>query len=259
MNHYDQIEDYLNGDLTGADLTVFEEALRRDPGLQMAVEHHRITITHLNALRLRGKIRENIAPPPASGASRMSFSGWLMSAAAVITVVLVATYFIYIRKETPLMADKPVSEEPPISDNTEPRTEIAETPAEMPQKATKTGTADISEKNIALYREAVGAMDDISYTYLDVQEQNDVQLEAKLNGIIDLLRSNRPEKAVPLLEDVLHNPGLPEAYREDAEWLLSVALIKRDRERSKEILRKIAGNPAHSCRVKAIQLLEKME
>lgn len=259
MNQHNYIEDYLNGELTGDELSAFEETLRRDPELQMAVELHRSTITHLHALRLRGKIRENIVPPPVSGASHRSITSWFMAAAAVITVVVVATYFMYTRKETPLMADKPVQEEPTTGGDTVPRTKIAEKATEMPQKEPENGTSGISEKNIALYRETVGAIGDISYTYLDGQEQKDVQLEARLNGIIDLMRSNRPEKAVPLLEEMLINRRLPEAYREDAEWLLSVALINRDRERSREMLGKIAGNPAHSFRVKAIQLLEKME
>lgn len=259
MNHYDHIEDYLNGDLTAGDLTVFEEALRCDPELQMAVEQHRNTIAHLDALRLRGKIRENMVPPPASGASQRPFAGWLMAAAAVFTVVVVATYFMYTRKETQLLADKSVREEPPTRSDTEPRTEIAEKAADVPQKEPDNRTAAISETNISLYREAVGSIGDISYTYLDGQEQKDAEIEARLNGIIDLLRSNSPEKAVPLLEKILDNQKLPETYREDAEWLLSVALIRRDSRRSREILGKIAGNPAHSYRVKAIHLLEKME
>lgn len=259
MNHYDHIEDYLNGDLTVGDLTVFEEALRRDPGLQMAVEQHRNTITHLHALRLRGKIRENIVPPGVSGAFRKSFAGWFMAAAAVFTVVVVVTYFMYARKETQLLADKSVREEPPTRSDTEPRTEIAEKPADVPQKEPDNRTTAISETNISLYREAVGSIGNINYTYLDGQDQKDAEIEARLNGIIDHLRSNSPEKAVPLLDELLDNQKLPEAYREDAEWLLSVALIRRDSRRSREILGKIAGNPAHSYRVKAIHLLEKME
>ena len=38
MNVYDHIEDYLNGDLTGDELSIFEKALRVDPELELAVK-----------------------------------------------------------------------------------------------------------------------------------------------------------------------------------------------------------------------------
>lgn len=259
MNCYDHIEAYLNGELSGDDLGAFEEALRNDTALQLAVKRHQTAIAQLHALRLRGKIRENMVPPTASGATGQSFAGWLRTAAAVVTVVVVATYFIYIRKETTLMADKPDREDTPARGDTDTDTGTAVSPADIPQKEPENGTGGIRKKNIALYRETVGTISNISYTYLEGQGQKDNQHEARLNGIIDLLRNNRPEKAIPLLEELLDNRGLPEAYREDAEWLLSVALITEDEGESREILEKITGNPAHSCRVKAVRLLEKLE
>jgi hypothetical protein len=257
MNCYDHIEAYLNGELSGDDLGAFEEALRSDTALQLAVKRHQTAIAQLHALRLRGKIRENIVPPTASGATGPSFAGWLRAAAAVVTVVAVATYFMYIRKETTLMADKPDREDTPARGDTDTGTAVS--PADIPQKEPENGTGGIRKKNIALYRETVGTISNISYTYLEGQGQKDNQPEAKLNDIIDLLRNNRPEKAIQLLEELLDNRGLQEAYRDDAEWLLSVALITEDEEKSREILEKITGNPAHSCRVKAVRLLEKLE
>ena len=58
MNVYNHIEDYLNGDLTGDERSIFEKALRVDPELELAVKRHQHTIAHLDALRLREKIRE---------------------------------------------------------------------------------------------------------------------------------------------------------------------------------------------------------
>ena len=246
MNVYDHIEDYLNGDLTGDERSIFEKALRVDPELELAVKRHQHTIAHLDVLRLREKIRENLVHAPAAGVSGPTGIWKYTAVAAAIVVLVVAAYFIFGPKEEPLMA---VTTTP----------EIAETPADLPWKGNGRSTGKIIGKDNSLYSEAVAALDEISYTYLDGQDQKDDKLEARLNSIIGLLRNNRQDEAVAMLEVILNSGEGTSAYREDAEWLLSVALITKDREESRKILVKIAGNPAHSYRVKAIRLLEKME
>lgn len=259
MNVYDHIEDYLNGDLTGDERSIFEKALRVDPELELAVKRYQHTIAHLDALRLREKIRENLVHAPAAGVSGPTGIWKYTAVAAAIVVLVVAAYFIFGPKEEPLMAVTTTPEMPSVMDNAPTTPEIAETPADLPWKGNGRSTGKIIGKDNSLYSEAVAALDEISYTYLDGQDQKDDKLEARLNSIIGLLRNNRQDEAVAMLEVILNSGEGTSAYREDAEWLLSIALITKDREKSREILVKIAGNPAHSYRVKAIRLLEKME
>jgi len=259
MNAYSNIEDYLNGELMGEDLLAFLESMRVDPELRLAVEHHQSILSQFETLRLRRKVKNNLMPPP--GRSEFGTAGIkkYMSAAAALAMLITAVYFWVGKRNQPLLADAPAQTDSLPGAQPDSRVENTPPPAELAQNRTEGGNEKIASADYALYRETVSALKYVNYTFMDVHERKDTNLESKLNKVIDLLRNDDQVKAVPILEELLDSRIDTSGYREDAEWLLSVALIMHDRKRCSDMLRKMTENPAHSYRVKAIHLLEKLE
>src|SRR5690349_19245580 len=60
-NLEDKIEQYILGELEGAERLAFENSLKSDPGLATAVDRQRELMQRLDALRLRGKVKDALA------------------------------------------------------------------------------------------------------------------------------------------------------------------------------------------------------
>jgi hypothetical protein len=70
-NPHDRIEAYLLGELHGAELTAFEQALQQDQQLATAVADHRQVLQRLEGMRVRGVVQSALmqSAPPSAGRS----------------------------------------------------------------------------------------------------------------------------------------------------------------------------------------------
>ncbi|MFN0176043.1 MAG: hypothetical protein ACKVU0_15435 [Saprospiraceae bacterium] len=91
-NFYQNIEPYLLGELTGSDLTEFENALQSDAALAKSVAQHQEMLQRLDALRLRKKVKAAIAAPEETSVAMYS-SRKIWAMAAALTVLVAAIWF----------------------------------------------------------------------------------------------------------------------------------------------------------------------
>lgn len=119
-NPDDQIESYLLGELQGAELVAFEQALQRDEELAGAVAEHREVMQRLEGVRVRRAVQSALHEESSGSGGR---SWWwlmvlLMAGAGVLT-------FIFLSRT-------PQSETLPIPSATAPSEPIAQAPADPP-------------------------------------------------------------------------------------------------------------------------------
>jgi len=257
MNMYDQIESYLNKELTKEEELVFEAALRTDQDLQLEVDRHRDVLSRLEVVRLREKIRRQLVQVPSNdaGAARR-FRTTAAAAATLLGLFLIVVYWF---PDRPAHSFPPFPANPPAYPDTLPKAPTANKSAIPGKNRPDKPRPEIKQETYALYLETAQSLREINYHYLSGLEKADAQIEERLNEIIRLMRNDGAEKAIPNLEEILTIQGLEPGYREDTEWLLSIALLKTNPKKSREALNKIAREQAHSRRVEAIRLRSKLE
>jgi|GEM_PF-971392 len=264
MNAYDYIEDYLNEELSGAALGVFEHALQNDPELRQAVERHRDMLGRLHTLRLREQVKKNLVSPR-SGAAMLAVVNRRFLAAAAASVLLAAATYFWLTlppgTESPAVADHIAT--PPDSSSVQPAPLAEESPVQIdsgqqtPAQPRSNGAAHADDPGARIaFVEAVRGLEKIDYIVMG-ETRKDSLLESTLNKAIHFLKTEKPSSAIPLLESVLAQNNT--LYQDDAEWLLSLAKLGRDTKAGKAALEAIVQNPAHGYRRRAISLLGKLE
>jgi hypothetical protein len=256
-NYYDQIELYLEDELSVAERVAFEAALQQDLLLQEAVEEHRAIIEEINGMRLRQTIKKNLQKP-----SPQVWADWrLRTLAALLLIFTAALVWKYMPKQneaepTPQSAPTPNTNETPIAS----QNKVDATPTNPSTNPSplqpKNQELPVDPKASLAYREAVDQLEDLDYALMG-DENKEVELEKQLNQAIALLKSGNSKAAIPLLEKVISaNNAL---YHDDADWLLALAWLAIDPAKSKTRLQAIAHDVAHSDRIKAIRLLSKLK
>lgn len=126
-NLYDQIEPYLNGELSVAEKEAFEQAVSADASLATAVSRHRDMLQRLEGLRLRKTVKSAISGiPKRHGKSRL-FT--LLVSGSVLTALLLALVWFFLQRR----------EQPPGAVETvvpQPATPIASQPETIPLDST---------------------------------------------------------------------------------------------------------------------------
>jgi hypothetical protein len=262
MNANEQIEDYLNNELSENDRMLFEQALKDDLQLQQAVEQHRQLINRLRELKRRTFIRQHIVSNRDSDLRIVILNRRLLATAAVIVLAVAATYLWMTQSNDPSKSSIATRPTPPIDSISLENPSLTEQiPTQDPGKSTqpfpKTNRKQPAEdrpERLA-YTETVAKLETIDYTVMG-DAQKDSTLENKLNLAIDFLKAEKPSDAIPLLEDILSKNN--SLYQEDAEWLLALAKLYNDPIHGKERLRSISQNPSHTYRIKALRLLKQL-
>ncbi|MEZ4926582.1 MAG: hypothetical protein R3A50_09915 [Saprospiraceae bacterium] len=265
MNAYEHIEDYLNNELSENDRLAFEKSLQDDPNLQEALENHRKLIGHLQSLRRREFIKKNMVETGSESLKAGAFNRRLLATAAAIALVgTVAYVWVTNTQQTPQpnLAEQPALplDTPAITNESQ---FVQESPKADPEKTVKPPTNEIipekqtvNPKIRMAYAEAVTNLEKSDYAVMG-ENSKDSSLETKLNTAVRYLKADEPSGAIPLLEDVLLT-GNP-LYQDDAEWLLALAILPQNTERSRQALQAISRNPSHAYRIKAIKLIKQLE
>ena len=115
-NPYDQIELYLEAELSESERAAFEAALQQDPLLQEALEEHRAIIEEINGMRLRQIIKKNLQKP-----SPRVWVNWHYWALASLLLIFISA-FVWMYKarqseaeSTPQNAPTPHPNEAPVA------------------------------------------------------------------------------------------------------------------------------------------------
>jgi hypothetical protein len=251
--HYDDIEDYLNGELRGADLQAFEQAMQADPALREAVDRHRALIEQLRGMRLRQTVKKNMQPPPA----RYALNPRVLAFAAAFLLLLAALYFWMPKPPEPApMA--PVTPTPgPVEQTIEQgKPDIAQRPAPVEAPLPAGEHPGAGPKTRQACADVLRNMHAPDYTVMG-DAVKDAGLEKQLDKAITLLKVEQPLRAIPLLDAVLASGNA--LYREDAEWLLAIAWLLSEPAKGREQLDAIAQNPAHAWRTEALRLAGRLE
>ncbi len=90
---YQNIERYLLGELTGNDLSEFENALQSHTALAKSVTQHREMMQRLDALRRRSKVKAAIAPQSAKPAAMYANRKFWAMAASLIVLAAAIWFF----------------------------------------------------------------------------------------------------------------------------------------------------------------------
>ncbi|MEP7197342.1 MAG: hypothetical protein ABI851_12550 [Saprospiraceae bacterium] len=101
-SNLEKIEKYLDGDLFGSELAEFEEALQKDHSLSEAVAQHLEMKARLEALRLRKKVNAILDEESNKKFVLINYRR-VLSIAASILVLVIATWVFYPTKEKPLL------------------------------------------------------------------------------------------------------------------------------------------------------------
>ncbi len=257
-NYYDQIELYLEDELSVAERATFEAALQQDPHLQEALEEHLAIIEEINGMRLRQIIKKNLQRPSPQVWANLR----LWALAALLLIFTVALVWMFMPKQseaepTPQSTPTPNTNEPPIAGQN--KVDVAPTnpPSTNPRPSQpKNQELPVDPKTSLAYQEVVNQLEDLDYTLMG-DAKKDVELEKQLNQAIALLKSNKSKAAIPLLEKVISANNA--FYQDDADWLLSLAWLVNDPAKSKIRLQAIAQNTVHAYRINAIRLLSKLK
>jgi len=257
-NYYDQIELYLEDELSVTERVAFEAALQQDLLLQEAVEEHRAIIEEINGMRLRQTIKKNLQKP-----SPQVWADWrLWTLAASLLIFTAALVWMYMPEKseaepTPQSTPTPSTNETPIASQNKVDVPPTNSPLRSPiPSQRKIQDIPVDPKSSLAYREVVDQLEELDYALMG-DEKKEVELEKQLNQAIALLKSDKSKAAIPLLEKVISaNNAL---YQDDADWLLALAWLAIDPAKSKTRLQAIAQDVAHSDRIKAIRLLSKLK
>jgi tetratricopeptide (TPR) repeat protein len=210
---YNQIDSYLDGDLSGADLAQFEAAMQDKPALAKAVElHRRVAAVMTDRLRNREqdealkRILEKAGsqyftekkPEPAGKRVVMTPLRWATVAACAAVLALL----VFMLSPTDLYDDYklpfPNSDFAEMSDGSDPLTRAGEA---------------FRKKD---YPAALGFFDE----HLKRQPEDS---RALLFRGICLVETGDPAAAVPVFEKVMKGQSV---YRADAAWYLALAYVK---------------------------------
>jgi hypothetical protein len=246
---YDHIEAYIRRELAPEAQAAFEEAMRTDAALQDAVAEHRVLMDHLEALRLRQKVAQNLSP--AVEKRRMPPLLLLITGAALVAISI---FLIRVRgKQHP----NPTAPEIPVLD--QPSGSPAPAPEIQPEKAQDQRASPLKKHPLVAdprFAAALRTLESMDGTPMGLDDV-DAQKREHLSRIIGLLRAHQPEQALT------HIGAFPDVtdpeYTEDLEWLQAVALLGTQPESGLQALQTIAASPHHAYRRKAILLLESIQ
>ena len=244
---FNDIESYVQGELTGQKLTDFEAALASDVLLQAAVLEHRELVRRLEGIRLRNAVKTNmLSPIPRFKLGRMS-----------LLILLIGSLCLFVywywngHRQTPPL---PVIELPPLVNPSNNATaETLSNTKQRPNEREAVITGD--KKTLLAFNEAVNKLVAINFVTMG-DGVKDTVIERQLNAAIRMLRNKKPYQADSLLQKVIQKNNL--LYLEDAEWLNAMGWLLRDPMKGKQMLRQIEKKPTHSYRRNAIQLLRQL-
>lgn len=240
MDQEELINLYLEGRLSSEDRAIFEKLLDDQPEYRQLLEEQRkikIAVTLEERQSLRDFLQEVDQQTPKVEKSR-SLKSWLLTGVAACVIVL-AGFFIW--------------------------TNLSLSPGEKLYKAFYETYPNLvaptvrSESVASLKTDAFLAFDNQDYEKAAVLFENLSQEPNSEYAIfylgICLLELERPEKAIPLFQQVSESAENPD--KTTAEWYEALGYLKLDKlEEAKALISKVAGTSGHSFQSQAQELQE---
>jgi len=240
---FEKIDAYLNGDLKGNDLELFENTLKSDAKLQEEVDTYRLmqeALKDTDVITFRERLKtidtEIEEEKFKKVTSKKSFSIYYKIAAVFIAIVGVSSFLWLFN---------------PIENNLY---EHYYVPYPMDELTRNSHTTLSELKDVSIlyekkkYQKAIPTLEKL------VQKHStDDKLKLYLGN--SYLNVNQEEKAIVLFESILKNDTL----RDDALWFLSLAYIKTENYNKATIFLKELVSYENLYKSSALNLLEELE
>lgn len=240
QENLDRVDRYLEGNLSEQERAAFEEKLLHDQILQEQVAEMKLIragIKHVSrkAALQKFKALEQTLPPVSQSRLNLWYSTWLQ-AAAILLIGLLAYIF------WPISVD----EQELFATHFEAYPNII-----MPTVRGKV-TNDSTIKALAFRAYDQKQYEDAAVLFNRI-ENKDVNILFYLGNCY--LALEQPNKALPLLENVLNNYDV---FDEQAEWYLAICFLKlEERERATQALRRVVTRNS-AYKDKAQTILDKL-
>lgn len=260
MEHWTKIESYIHGELEGEDLDAFLKAMTKNPDLQKEVDRQGKLIASLEGMRLREQVKRHQVRD--RQVHRPILAIWIGTAAAV-AVLVVSAIWIYKVSQT----DTAARQEQPGIENTH--------PSITPQQQTEDkGLARDGAAGDVLVESTeprgIARSAKIREVYHDELKRFEIPDQdlmgnalAEKDLVEDLRRAYRnmqddkPLEALRMLEGI--GRVSTEWYHEDIEWMKALCFLLQDPDQGKKRLEVVANDPSHAYRIRALQVLGKLE
>ncbi|MCC7245148.1 MAG: hypothetical protein IT269_05690 [Saprospiraceae bacterium] len=279
-DHYEKIEDYLEGQLNKADQQNFESSLKQDEELRHTVEQHREMTAQLDAMRIRQKVKSALAEQHTDAAPmRPTMYSNVWAIAAALTALAAAIWFFMPEKQIPdagIAQQQPLPE-PPTSTTTPPANESSNpsnTPVEHDRREQLIALArtnyelpsgtfirDISSGGApeSTLTQAANAFDRRQYN--KVLQLIGTNQEADKDDTARFLRAGARFQMGQYATAKEDYEKLADSFqfKHEARWSLILCYVALDQTaEAKKMLKAMQADPDAPFRTKAIALLKKI-
>ena len=244
QERFEQIEQYLTGELEGEALTLFEEQLRSDPGLAREVALHggiAEALTEADVPELQGKLQaaherfmEKEALP------RKRYFGKALRIAASVALLASITWAIY-------SINKPADSDALFVDYFE----------AYEARSYLRSQGSFGNKTL---REAYKNYEQQNYVaalpYFEETLEDSMQLSVAFFTANCYLGTNQAEKAIPLFRQVIADSD--NLLVQQAQWYLALAYMKEERKEERDQLLTVLMGGTGKYAEKARQLYEEL-
>ncbi|TSE03454.1 MULTISPECIES: tetratricopeptide repeat protein [Aquimarina] len=239
---FENIDAYLNGNLVGADLELFENTLKLDTELQEEVEKYRLikeALKDKDIINFREKLkdidREIEEEKVREIQPKKSFKTYYRIAAIFIAIVGISSLF-WIYQEPDLYAQYYVPY---------PMNELTRSSEESTIEVLKEVSLQYKRKE---YQKTIPVLERLIQEY-----PNDDRLKLYLGN--SYLNTDQEEKAITLFQNIVKNDTL----HNDALWFLSLAHVKTENNGKAITFLKELTSYENLYKKSAIDLLEELE
>jgi hypothetical protein len=258
MDYTTQIESFILGELDGAEREAFIEAMRHDAALAEEVERHRELMARLDGMRLRKHIRRHkVGLRPVH---RPTLKMWIGMAAA-LTMLVVSMIWVFRNASQDTVVDQQdahtiqdtnaETEERDVQDLAmEKYIDEARDKAKTPRLISPTAQVK------AVYLAELGRLEIHDHRFMGLDEP-DIDLTVNFQAAIVAMRSYRTDEALRILHEIRRMS--PDWYNEDLDWMEALCRLLMDPEQGVQTIQVIAGDPTHEYRIRAMQVLEKLQ
>lgn len=261
MDYTTQIESFILGELDGAEREAFIEAMRHDPALAEEVERQRELMARLDGMRLREHIRRNKSD--LKPFRRVSWPMWI-GIAASLTMLLVCLVWIFRKYPAATLEEPQYTQREPYDETSpvEPQIKVSpdltldETPGESRDKTNTAKAAIPFAKARSIYHAELDRLEVADHGFMG-SEENAIDFTDRIRMSMDEMRAERPAEALRMLHGI--RTDVPAWYTDDLDWMEALCQLLVAPEKGIRNIELIAGDPSHEYRIRAMQVLEKLQ
>lgn len=260
MDQLIHIEAYILGELEGSELAAFLDAMSKDPEMEKEVARQGELVARLDGMRLRSHVQQHKVSRRSG--TRSTFILW-MSAAAAATILAVAVLWLYRGSERDPAQQAQEQIIPPSGPITGPVKEqegqepMGDSPAvASPGTAGGSGQVIVSTEWKAVVLEELDRLEIPDPGFMGA-EKTEMDLADNYRKAHLAMRAENATEALRIIAEI--ERVAPEWYADDLQWMRALCALLQDPGQGKREITMIANDPNHEHRIRAMQVLGKLE